>query len=75
MFYATMLYCKAILGRGQPELNFGMNHAQGAGLIAQTIDLQSSMLELYMAAPKKNYNNYKICSLRHTTHDEEVMSQ
>ena len=33
---ATILYCKAILGRGQSWLmmKFGMNHAPGAGSIA-----------------------------------------
>ena len=37
-----ILHCKAILRWGQPGLNekqFGMNHAPGAGLIAQPVDL------------------------------------
>ena len=38
-----MLHSKAILGWGQPrltEMNFGMKHAPGAGLMALPVDLQ-----------------------------------
>ena len=36
VFWVTMLLWKAILGWGEPEneINFGMNHAPGAGSIA-----------------------------------------
>ena len=33
------------------EMNFGRNHAQGAGLIAQPVDLQSSALPLCHGCP------------------------
>ena len=52
-----ILHCKAILNRGQPglmmanEMNFAMNHAPGAGLIARPVDQQSSILPLYYGCP------------------------
>ena len=46
---------QAILGQGQPEMKFDMNNAQGAGLIVQPVDLQSSVLPLYTTvAPLHN---------------------
>ena len=33
------------------EMNFGMKHAPGAGLIARPVDLQSSMLPLSCDCP------------------------
>ena len=35
------------------EMNFGMNHAPGAGLIARPVDLQSSVLPLCHDCPHK----------------------
>ena len=40
-----MLHCKTILGQGKlgtKEMNFDLNHATGAGLIARPIDLHSN---------------------------------
>ena len=52
LFYASILHCKAILGRGQPELiRFVMNHAPGLRLIARPVDQQSSALPLQHRRP------------------------
>ena len=42
---ATILHYKAIPCKAN-EINFDMNHAQGAGLFVWPVDLQSSMLPL-----------------------------
>ena len=49
VFKATILHCKAILRRRQPMLmtwNFGVNHAPGAGLIIQNVNLQCAITVL-----------------------------
>ena len=51
---ATFLNFKAILGRGTTwanDMNFVMNHVQGAGLINQPVDLQPNTLPLCYGAP------------------------
>ena len=60
MFDATILHCKAILGRGQPEMNFVMNHASGAVSIARPFGQQSSALPLYYGCPRIIEKDLKI---------------
>ena len=48
-----MLYYRAVLGREQPlvnEINFGMNHAPGAGSMAEPADFSSAHYHWAMAA-------------------------
>ena len=44
-------------------MNFGMNHARGAGSIARPVDLQSSVLPLCYRCPEAIYNINNITSL------------
>ena len=50
VFKATVLHCTAALSWGQPEIDFGMNHAPGARLIAPPVDLQFCVLPLNITA-------------------------
>ena len=59
----TILYRKAILGvKGwgettlADEMNFGMNHAPGAGLITAPINLQLNMLTLFYNSVARKRN-------------------
>ena len=61
-----MLHCEATLGWTQSELmrlNFGMNHATGAGSLTPPVDLQSSVLQLPQTNTRKCT---KIWCLHHT---------
>ena len=64
MFVAKILYCKAIPGQTGTtctnEMNFGTNHAPGAGSIAPIVDLQSSVHHCATIGQKRKEVNVKV---------------